>query len=112
VSYEKLGQQSNLVEHKLQPNEVSNWFVLTLSAERAAMDEDFEHLDVLLRRREEILTQWEQEQVKFTAKQQEEIKVAENRLLAEMIKLRDRAGANLQAGSKRTKVAAAYRASA
>jgi hypothetical protein len=76
------------------------------------MDEDFEHLDVLLRRREEILTQWEHEQVKFTAKQQEEIKVAENRLLAEMIKLRDRAGANLQAGSKRTKVAAAYRASA
>ena len=96
----------------MQPNEVSNWFVLTLSAEQAARDEDFEHLDVLLRRREEILARWDSEGAVFNQRQQNEIESAENRLLAEMVKLRDRAGSNLRSSTKRKEVAAAYRNSA
>lgn len=96
----------------MQPNEVSNWFVLTLSAEQAARDEDFEHLDVLLRRREEILARWDSVGAVFNLRQQTEIESAENRLLAEMVKLRDRAGSSLRASTKRKEAVAAYQNSA
>jgi hypothetical protein len=96
----------------LQPNEVSNWFVLTLSAEQAAKDEDFEHLDLLLRRREEILADWDQRHATFSQRQRSEIEAAENRLLAAMVKLRDRAGADLKAQGHRNRAVASYRASA
>ncbi|MEI7575623.1 MAG: hypothetical protein WCK51_01930 [Armatimonadota bacterium] len=96
----------------MQPNEVSNWFVLTLSAEQAALDEDFEHLDQLLRRREEILEEWDERNVTFNLRQQREIEAAENRLLAAMVKLRDKAGADLKQRSQRNKAVASYRASA
>jgi hypothetical protein len=96
----------------LQPNEVSNWFVLTLSAEQAALDEDFEHLDLLLRRREEILAQWDERKVTFNLRQQREIEASENRLMAAMIKLRDKAGTELQQRGQRNKAVASYRASA
>ena len=96
----------------MQPNEVSNWFVLTLSAEQAATDEDFEHLDVLLRRREEILTQWDAQQVTFTSRQQTEIESAENRLLAAMVKLRAKAGSELRAHTQRRRAVDSYKASA
>ena len=96
----------------MQPNEVSNWFVLTLSAEQAATDEDFEHLDQLLRRREEILAQWDAKQVTFTKRQQTDIETAENRLLAAMVKLRDKAGNNLKASTQRRLAVDSYKASA
>ncbi len=96
----------------MQPNEVSNWFVLTLSAEQAALDEDFEHLDLLLRRREEILAQWDEREVTFNLRQQREIEASENRLMAAMIKLRDKAGTELQQRGHRNKAVASYRASA
>lgn len=96
----------------MQPNEISNWFVLTLSAEQAAKDEDFEHLDVLLRRREEILAEWDAKNAQFSQREQTEIETAENRLMTEMVKLRDRAGANLRAQSSRRKAIESYKASA
>ena len=96
----------------MQPNEVSNWFVLTLSAEQAATDEDFEHLDQLLRRREEILAQWDANQVTFTRRQQTDIETAENRLLAAIVKLRDKAGSNLKASTQRRLAVDSYKASA
>lgn len=96
----------------MQPSEVSNWFVLTLSAEQAAKDEDFEHLDVLLRRREEILADWDAQGVTFSLRQQTEIETAENRLLEAMVKLRDRAGAELRSKTKRDKAVSAYQISA
>ena len=43
----------------MQHEEISTWFILTLSAEQAALDHDFEHLDALLNRREQLLTQWD-----------------------------------------------------
>ena len=69
--------------------EISTWFILTLSAEQAALDHDFEHLDALLTRREQLLQQWDQFGVKISEKDVPQLKSAEDRLDSALRRVRD-----------------------
>lgn len=95
----------------MPPEDLTKWFVLTLSAEQAARDQDFDHLDVLLNRREEILAEWDKEVLRFTAKQQEEIERAEHRLTIAMLELKNALGAEASGHRLRSAAVAAYKAS-
>jgi hypothetical protein len=87
----------------------SNWFVLTLSAEQAAKDVDFEHLDVLLRRREEVLDEWEASEVTFTDVESQQIELAESRLRTALEGIRDQTGAELRELTRRKAGSRKYR---
>ena len=76
--------------------EISTWFILTLSAEQAALDHDFEHLDALLSRREQLLSQWDQFGVKIAEKDMAQLKSAEERLNTAMRRVRDGFGQDLR----------------
>jgi dsDNA-specific endonuclease/ATPase MutS2 len=90
----------------------SNWFVLTLSAEQAAKDQDFEHLDTLMRRREELLEEWEQSRLQFTPHEQEQILLAETRLIVALEDARDQTGNELRELTRRKNGSNKYRIAA
>lgn len=76
--------------------EISTWFILTLSAEQAALDHDFEHLDALLNRREQLLSQWDQFGVSIAERDVPQLKSAEERLDTALRRVRDSFGQELK----------------
>ncbi len=80
----------------MQHEEISTWFILTLSAEQAALDHDFEHLDALLNRREQLLTQWDKFGVKIPEKDVAQFQGAEERLSSALRRVRDSFGQELR----------------
>ena len=93
----------------MQHEEVSTWFILTLSAEQAALDHDFEHLDALLHRRDELLTQWELQGFKVSGKDADQLQSAEDRLNSAMQRVRDGFGNELRVLEKRRSAAGKYK---
>jgi hypothetical protein len=94
----------------MQHEEISTWFILTLSAEQAALDHDFEHLDALLNRRAQLLQQWDQFGVNFTDKEAAQLKGAEDRLDSAMKRVRDSFGKEIQVLSQRKAAVGKYKA--
>lgn len=94
----------------MQHEELSTWFILTLSAEQAALDQDFEHLDALLRRRDEILTKWENSGVELKAADLAQVELAEERLATALKRVQSNIGSELRSLTVRQKVAAKYKA--
>jgi hypothetical protein len=95
----------------MQHEEISTWFILTLSAEQAALDHDFEHLDALLSRREQLLAQWEQHGFTITEKDMPQLKSAEERLDTALRRVRDSFGHELNVLERRRHAAGVYKAS-
>jgi hypothetical protein len=94
----------------MQHEEVSTWFILTLSAEQAALDQDFEHLDALLHRREELLTKWENTGFKIPAADAPQLETAEQRLDTALRRVKEALGGELQVLQKRRKAVGVYKA--
>lgn len=94
----------------MQHEEVSTWFILTLSAEQAALDQDFEHLDALLHRREELLTKWETTGFQIPAADAPQLETAELRLDTALRRVKEALGGELQVLQKRRKAVGAYKA--
>ena len=90
--------------------EISTWFILTLSAEQAALDHDFEHLDALLKRREQLLAQWDQVGVEISDKDVPHLKSAEDRLNSALRRVRDGFGNDLRVLEKRRSAVGKYKA--
>ena len=95
----------------MQHEEISTWFILTLSAEQAALDHDFEHLDALLSRREQLLAQWNLHGITITEKDAPQLKSAEERLDTALRRVRDSFGRELQVLEQRRHAAGKYKAS-
>ena len=95
----------------MQHDEISTWFILTLSAEQAALDHDFEHLDALLKRREQLLTQWDEQGVVISDKDVPQLKSAEDRLNCALRRVRDGFGNDLRVLEKRRSAVDKYKAS-
>jgi hypothetical protein len=93
----------------MQHDEIATWFILTLSAEQATLDQDFEHLDALLRRREQLLDKWETTGVSITDKDALQIQSAEERLDTAMRRVRDAVGSEISLLSQRKRAAGSYR---
>jgi len=93
----------------MQHEDISTWFILTLSAEQAAFDQDFEHLDALLKRREELLEKWEEHGVKIDDKDGLQLQAAEARLDIALRRVQEALGGELKILSKRKKVAGIYK---
>ncbi|MEI8281039.1 MAG: hypothetical protein WCG75_01410 [Armatimonadota bacterium] len=91
--------------------EVSTWFILTLSAEQAALDHDFEHLDALLNRREQLLEQWNRHGVKIADHEVNQFNSAEERLTSALRRVRDGFGQELRVLEKRRSAVGKYKAS-
>ena len=95
----------------MQHEEISTWFILTLSAEQAALDHDFEHLDALLNRRAQLLAQWSHQGVLVSDTDAPQIKSAEERLDSALRRVRDNFGHELQVVERRRHAANKYKAS-
>ena len=93
----------------MQHDEISTWFILTLSAEQAALDHDFEHLDALLNRREQLLTKWDQSGIAIAEKDVPQLKSAEERLDTALRRVRDSFGQDLQVLESRRRAAGKYK---
>lgn len=93
----------------MQHDEISTWFILTLSAEQATLDQDFEHLDALLRRREQLLDKWEASGMKISDKDALQIQSAEERLDIAMRRVRDAVGSEISLLSQRKRAVGSYR---
>jgi hypothetical protein len=91
--------------------EVSTWFILTLSAEQAALDHDFEHLDALLNRREQLLEQWHRQGVKIADHEVNQFNNAEERLTSALRRVRDGFGQELRVLEQRRSAVGKYKAS-
>ena len=91
--------------------EISTWYILTLSAEQAALDHDFEHLDALLGRREQLLSQWDQFGVNIASKDVPQLKDAEERLDTALRRVRDGFGQELRVLEQRRVAVGKYKAS-
>ncbi len=91
--------------------EVSTWFILTLSAEQAALDHDFEHLDALLNRREQLLEQWNRMGVKIADHEVNQFNSAEERLTSALRRVRDGFGQELRVLEQRRSAVGKYKAS-
>lgn len=89
--------------------EISTWFILTLSAEQAALDHDFEHLDALLNRREQLLQQWDRFGVKIADRDVAQFKSAEERLASALRRVRDGFGQELRLIEKRKFAVSKYK---
>lgn len=94
----------------MQHDEISTWFILTLSAEQAALDHDFEHLDALLNRREQLLQQWDKVGVSFTESEVLQLHSAEDRLNTAMKRVRDSFGKEMQVLNQRKSAVGKYKA--
>lgn len=93
----------------MQRKEVSDWIVISLSAKQALLDGDFEHLDVLLRRRDEILDEWEQHQTRFNEKEMAQISNVSDQLESVLKNHRDQLGTEIGATKSRSAALKAYR---
>lgn len=94
----------------MQHEDISTWFILTLSAEQAVFDQDFEHLDALLKRREELLTKWEEHGVKIDEKDGKQIQAAELRLETAMRRVQEVVGNEVRLLNQRKRAASIYKA--
>lgn len=94
----------------MQHEDISTWFILTLSAEQAVFDQDFEHLDALLKRREELLTKWEEHGVKIDEKDAKQIQAAELRLETAMRRVQEVVGNEVRLLNQRKRAASIYKA--
>lgn len=94
----------------MQHEEISTWFILTLSAEQAALDHDFEHLDALLNRREQLLKQWDQFGAHFSESDVLQLKSAEERLDSAMKRVRNSFGKDLRLVEQRKSAVGKYKA--
>ena len=90
--------------------EISTWFILTLSAEQAALDHDFEHLDALLNRREQLLEQWNRMGVKIADHEVSHFNSAEERLTSALRRVRDGFGQELRVLEQRRSAVGKYKA--
>jgi hypothetical protein len=95
----------------VQPEQISTWFILTLSAEQAALDHDFEHLDALLNRRQQLLNQWTQLGIMIPEKDVSQLTNAEERLDVALRRVRDGFGQDLRLVEQRRLAVGKYRAS-
>jgi hypothetical protein len=93
----------------MQPKEASTWFVLTLSAEQAAKDHDYEHLDALIRRREELLDEWQTRNVTFSSADQLRFQEAELRLTTTLASIQNETRSELKHLNRRKAGATTYR---
>lgn len=93
----------------MQHEDISTWYILTLSAEQAAFDQDFEHLDALLKRREELLEKWEAHGVKIDEKDRAQIEAAEARLDTALRRVQEALGGELKLLTNRKKAAGVYK---
>ncbi len=89
--------------------EISTWFILTLSAEQAALDHDFEHLDALLGRREQLLQQWDRFEIKIAERDVAQFKSAEERLASALRRVRDGFGQELRLIEQRRLAVSKYK---
>ena len=94
----------------MQHEELSTWFILTLSAEQAAFDQDFEHLDALIRRRDEILTKWEDQGMVLNPTDLDQVEAAEARLNVALKRIQTALGNDMKRLNARKKVAEVYKA--
>jgi hypothetical protein len=76
--------------------QLSNWFVVTLSAEQAALDGDFEHFDALILRREALLDGWEAEAFVLSPDELAEINSVEARLRTTLERINFRTGGEIR----------------
>ncbi len=90
--------------------DISTWFILTLSAEQAVFDQDFEHLDALLHRRDEILGKWEKAGMKFSEAELTQASAAEERLEMALRRVQGSLGDELKKISQANRVAKVYKA--
>ncbi|MBI1331830.1 MAG: hypothetical protein JST12_00475 [Armatimonadetes bacterium] len=95
----------------MQHDDISTWFILTLSAEQAAFDQDFEHLDALIRRREELLQKWQEHGVTVSEAEAAQLKSAEERLDTALRRVQSAIGQEIRVLTNRKKVASLYKAS-
>lgn len=95
----------------MQHEEISTWFILTLSAEQAALDHDFEHLDALLNRREQLLNQWEKVGATIAEHEVPQLKNAEERLDSALRRVRDGFGQELRLVEQRKLAVGRYKTS-
>ncbi len=93
----------------MQHEEISTWFILTLSAEQAALDHDFEHLDALLNRREQLLTQWDKFGAQISEQDVPQLKNAEERLDSALRRVRDGFGQELRVVEQRKLAVGRYK---
>ncbi len=94
----------------MQHEDISTWFILTLSAEQAVFDQDFEHLDALLKRREDLLTKWEEHGVHLDEKDNKQIQAAELRLETAMRRVQEVVGNEVRLINQRKRAASIYKA--
>ena len=95
----------------MQHEEISTWFILTLSAEQAALDHDFEHLDALLNRREQLLSQWGKFGAQISEQDVPQLKDAEDRLDSALKRVRDGFGQELKVVEQRKLAVGKYKTS-
>lgn len=95
----------------MPPDEMSTWFVLTLSAEQAAREGDLEHLGVLMSRREELITKWDASGAKFSNHDAHRVREYEGRLHDAMIKAQSGLRSQIERLNSRKKAVESYRAS-
>ena len=95
----------------MQHEEISTWFILTLSAEQAALDHDFEHLDALLNRREQLLSQWGKFGAQISEQDVPQLKDAEERLDSALKRVRDGFGQELKVVEQRKLAVGKYKTS-
>ena len=89
--------------------DISTWFILTLSAEQAALDHDFEHLDALLNRREQLLSQWDKFGASIPERDVPQLQDAEERLSTALKRVRDCFGKELRVLEQRRLAVAKYK---
>jgi hypothetical protein len=93
----------------MQRKEVSEWIVISLSAKQALLDGDFEHLDVLLQRRDEVLNEWEKNLIRFNEKEMGQIRDVSSQLESVLKSHRDQLGVEIGATKNRSAALKAYR---
>ena len=95
----------------MQHDDISTWFILTLSAEQAVFDQDFEHLEALLKRREELLLKWKNSGFRIDEKDRSQIESAEARLDSALRRVQEGLGKEMSLLHSRKKAATVYQAS-
>ena len=94
----------------MQHDDISTWFILTLSAEQAVFDQDFEHLEALLKR-EELLLKWKNSGFRIDEKDRSQIESAEARLDSALRRVQEGLGKEMSLLHSRKKAATVYQAS-
>jgi hypothetical protein len=92
------------------PDEISTWFVLTLSAEQAAREGDLEHLRILMDRREELLSKWTMSNATFSQQDAARVRDYEARLQEAMTTAQKGLRSQIERLNCRKKAVESYRA--